>query len=86
MLRADRRPRRPAVLLIAGLGQQLHSWPDEFVTELAGRGYHVTRFDNRDAGRSTHMAYRPPNPVAMFRGGDPRASTTSVTWRETPSG
>jgi pimeloyl-ACP methyl ester carboxylesterase len=62
----------PPILLIAGLGQQLHSWPDDFVTALAGRGYRVTRFDNRDAGRSTHMSYPPPNPVAMFRGGDPR--------------
>ena len=65
-------PADPPVILIAGLGQQLHSWPDEFVTTLVGHGYHVTRFDNRDAGRSTHMKYRPPNPVAMFRGGDPR--------------
>lgn len=62
----------PPILLIAGLGQQLHSWPDDFVSALAGRGYRVTRFDNRDAGRSTHMSYPPPNPVAMFRGGDPR--------------
>jgi pimeloyl-ACP methyl ester carboxylesterase len=46
----------------------LHSWPEDFVAALAGRGYRVTRFDNRDAGRSTHMTYRPPNPVAMFRG------------------
>jgi pimeloyl-ACP methyl ester carboxylesterase len=58
----------PPILLIAGLGQQLHSWPDDFVTALAGRGYCVTRFDNRDTGRSTHMNYRPPNPVAMLRG------------------
>ena len=65
-------PADPPVILIAGLGQQLHSWPDEFVTKLVGRGYHVTRFDNRDAGRSTHMKYRPPNPVVMFRGGNPR--------------
>jgi pimeloyl-ACP methyl ester carboxylesterase len=65
-------PADPPVILIAGLGQQLHSWPDEFVAKLVGRGYHVTRFDNRDAGRSTHMKYRPPNPVAMFRGGNPR--------------
>jgi len=65
-------PADPPVILIAGLGQQLHSWPDEFVTKLVGHGYHVTRFDNRDAGRSTHMNYRPPNPVVMFRGGDPR--------------
>ena len=39
-----------------------------FVTALAGRGFRVTRFDNRDAGRSTHMSYPPPNPVAMLRG------------------
>ena len=65
-------PADPPLLLIAGLGQQLHSWPDDFVAALAGRGYCVTRFDNRDAGRSTHMTYRPPNPVAMFRGGDRR--------------
>ena len=65
-------PADPPVILIAGLGQQLHSWRDEFVAKLVGRRYHVTRFDNRDAGRSTHMNYRPPNLVAMFRGGDPR--------------
>ena len=65
-------PADPPLLLIAGLGQQLHSWPDDFVTALAGRGYCVTRFDNRDAGRSTHMTYRPPNPAAMLRGGDRR--------------
>ncbi len=65
-------PDDPPVILISGLGQQLHSWPDDFVAALAGRGYCVTRFDNRDAGRSTQMPYRPPNPVSMFRGGDPR--------------
>ncbi len=50
-------PADPPILLIAGLGQQLHSWPTDFVAALAGRGYRVTRFDNRDAGRSTHMKY-----------------------------
>lgn len=65
-------PADPPIMLVAGLGQQLHSWPDEFVAKLVGLGYHVIRFDNRDAGRSTHMTYRPPNPVAMLRGGDPR--------------
>ena len=65
-------PGDPPVLLIAGLGQQLHSWPDDFTAALAARGHRVTRFDNRDAGLSTHMGYRPPNPVAMLRGGDPR--------------
>ncbi|WP_286131876.1 alpha/beta hydrolase [Mycobacterium sp. IS-1556] len=61
-------PTDAPLLLIAGLGQQLHSWPDDFVTALAARGFCVTRFDNRDAGRSTHMTHRPPNSVAMFRG------------------
>ena len=61
-------PADPPVLLIAGLGQQLHSWPDDFVTALTTRGFSVTRFDNRDAGRSTHVNARPPGPVAMLRG------------------
>jgi pimeloyl-ACP methyl ester carboxylesterase len=65
-------PGDPPVLLIAGLGQQLHSWPDDFTVALAARGHRVTRFDNRDAGLSTHMSYRPPNPVTMLRGGDHR--------------
>jgi pimeloyl-ACP methyl ester carboxylesterase len=61
------------LLLIAGLGQQLHTWPDELCAELAGLGYAVVRFDNRDVGRSTHMTYPAPHPIAMFRGrGGPR--------------
>ena len=65
-------PADPPVVLIAGLGQQLHSWPVQFVTALVGRGFRVTRFDNRDAGRSTHMSYPPPNPLAILRGGSRR--------------
>src|SRR5579884_739310 len=60
-------PQAEPLLLIAGLGQQLHTWPDGFCQGLADRGFGVVRFDNRDVGRSTHMAYKPPNPVAMFR-------------------
>lgn len=59
-------PAGEPILLIAGLGQQLHAWPDEFCADLAARGYSVVRFDNRDAGRSTHLPYQPPGPVAMF--------------------
>jgi pimeloyl-ACP methyl ester carboxylesterase len=54
------------LVLVAGLGQQLHSWPAPFCERLAARGYRVVRFDNRDAGRSTHMRFRPPRPAAMF--------------------
>jgi pimeloyl-ACP methyl ester carboxylesterase len=63
-------PTDPPVVLVAGLGQQLHSWPSDFVDDLAGRGYRVTRFDNRDTGRSTHMGYPAPRPLAILRGGN----------------
>ena len=43
------------LLLIGGLGSQLISWDDAFCTQLAGRGFHVICFDNRDSGLSTHM-------------------------------
>lgn len=45
----------PPLLLIMGLGGQMILWPDEFCGQLADRGFHVTRFDNRDIGRSTWL-------------------------------
>lgn len=54
------------LILVAGLGQQLHSWPTAFCERLAARGHRVVRFDNRDVGRSTRMRFRPPGPVAML--------------------
>jgi pimeloyl-ACP methyl ester carboxylesterase len=50
----------PTALLVMGLGTQMVAWQEDFCRELAGRGLHVVRFDNRDAGRSTHMTGRPP--------------------------
>jgi pimeloyl-ACP methyl ester carboxylesterase len=49
-----------AILLIAGLGTQMIRWTAPFCLELAGRGYRVIRFDNRDAGCSTHLSDRAP--------------------------
>jgi pimeloyl-ACP methyl ester carboxylesterase len=46
-------PADPALLLVMGLGAQLIDWPQEFCEQLAGAGFFVIRFDNRDAGRST---------------------------------
>lgn len=43
------------ILLIAGLGTQMIRWTDPFCEELAGQAYRVIRFDNRDAGCSTHF-------------------------------
>lgn len=43
----------PAMLLINGLGSQMTRWPVDFCERLAGHGYRVIRFDNRDVGKST---------------------------------
>ncbi|HEY0631772.1 MAG TPA: alpha/beta hydrolase [Thermoleophilaceae bacterium] len=53
-------PADPTALMIMGLATQMIGWPDEFCEQLAARGFHVVRFDNRDAGRSTHVKGRPP--------------------------
>jgi pimeloyl-ACP methyl ester carboxylesterase len=45
----------PAVLLISGLGTQMIRWSEPFCQLLAEQGYRVIRFDNRDAGLSTHF-------------------------------
>lgn len=45
----------PPVLLIMGLSAQMIIWDHEFCARLAGRGFRVIRFDNRDAGRSTKL-------------------------------
>jgi pimeloyl-ACP methyl ester carboxylesterase len=52
----------PTMLLIMGLGTQMIGWPDEFCRQLAERGFHVVRFDNRDVGRSTRIHGAPPTP------------------------
>jgi pimeloyl-ACP methyl ester carboxylesterase len=48
-------PSNDALLLIQGHGAQLIWWPDELVTALVDLGFLVVRFDNRDAGLSTHL-------------------------------
>ena len=48
-------PSQPALLLVMGLATQMIAWHDDFCGELAGHGFHVIRFDNRDVGRSTAM-------------------------------
>jgi pimeloyl-ACP methyl ester carboxylesterase len=56
----------PPLLLIMGLGTQMIGWPDEFCAQLAERGLHVVRFDNRDIGRSTHIHGAPPTPRQLL--------------------
>jgi pimeloyl-ACP methyl ester carboxylesterase len=56
-------PSDPPMLLVMGLGMQMVGWHEDLCGELVTRGFHVVRFDNRDAGRSTHF----PGPVPTLR-------------------
>jgi len=61
-------PSDPTALLVMGLGTQMVAWHADFCSELAARGLHVVRFDNRDIGRSTHLDGRPPTiPQLLLR-------------------
>src|SRR3954469_6216339 len=90
-------PADPTALLVMGLGVQMIGWREDFCAELAGRGFHVVRYDNRDAGRSTRLARHPPptapqgvrRPAPAAR--PPAAApapppTRSTTWPPTGSG
>jgi pimeloyl-ACP methyl ester carboxylesterase len=62
-------PADPTVLLVMGLGVQMLGWDEAFCAQLAERGFHVVRFDNRDCGLSTHMHDAPhPDVLAAMRG------------------
>jgi pimeloyl-ACP methyl ester carboxylesterase len=60
-------PSRETALLIMGLGTQMIAWQDDFCEQLAARGLHVVRFDNRDIGRSTHLKGAPPTIGQLLR-------------------
>jgi pimeloyl-ACP methyl ester carboxylesterase len=47
------------LLLVMGLASQMLLWDEEFCERLAGRGFRVIRFDNRDVGRSTILRDAP---------------------------
>ena len=67
----------PTVLLIMGLGVQMLGWNQEFCELLAGRGFRVVRFDNRDVGRSTKIeGGRRPDLMAAAMGDASSASYT----------
>jgi pimeloyl-ACP methyl ester carboxylesterase len=62
-------PADETMLLIMGLGVQMLGWDEELCRMLAGRGYRVVRFDNRDAGHSTKVEGGPrPDVMAAIAG------------------
>ena len=62
-------PKGEPILLIAGLGLQLISWPEGFCKGLTDAGFRVIRFDNRDSGLSTKMEHfgKPNLHMAFFK-------------------
>lgn len=58
-------PSGDPLLLIMGLGAQLHWWDDELCQRFVDRGFHVIRFDNRDCGHSTSMSGK-AGPLSAF--------------------
>src|SRR5512147_915394 len=62
-------PDAPVILLVMGLGAQMTLWPDELVAALAGDGFRVIRYDNRDIGLSQKFegARAPSLPIQVLR-------------------
>jgi len=61
-------PADPPLLLVMGLGMHLIHWDLELCRQLADRGFHIIRYDNRDAGRSTKIDAPVPNLVRAMAG------------------
>ena len=59
-------PEHPPLLLIMGLGMQMIGWHEDFCEQLAGEGFYVVRFDNRDTGHSTHFKSAPPTQMELL--------------------
>ena len=71
-------PADPAMLLVMGLGTQMLGWHEDFCNDLAGRGFHVIRYDNRDIGRSTILSSAPVPTLGQILRRDKRAATYSL--------
>ena len=73
-------PADPVALLVMGLGVQMLGWDAELCELLAGRGFYVVRFDNRDVGRSTKIEGGPRPDIFGAAAGD--TSSASYTLDE----
>ena len=71
-------PADPALLLIMGLGTQMLGWHEDFCTDLASRGFHVIRYDNRDIGRSTILSSAPVPTLGQIMRRDKRAASYTL--------
>jgi len=69
----------PVVLLIMGVAGQFIHWPDGFCNALVELGLGVIRFDNRDAGLSTHITDAPPPDLPAALTGDFRSVSYTLS-------
>jgi pimeloyl-ACP methyl ester carboxylesterase len=58
------------MLLIIGFRTQLIGWDEAFCQQLADRGFHVIRYDNRDVGLSSKLEGGPRPDLKAALGGD----------------
>jgi pimeloyl-ACP methyl ester carboxylesterase len=72
------RDHRP-LIMVMGLGASMLMWHPDLCAMLAGRGFFVIRFDNRDVGRSTHLHdARPPDLMGALMRGDVSSASYSL--------
>jgi pimeloyl-ACP methyl ester carboxylesterase len=71
----------PVILLIMGLAAQLVFWPESLCAGLAAKGFRVVRFDNRDIGKSTHLASLPTPDFRAVMADLAAGKTTDVPYR-----
>jgi pimeloyl-ACP methyl ester carboxylesterase len=72
-------PAAQPLLLVMGLGAQLITWPDGFCAQLADRGFHVVRFDNRDVGLSSKVEDGPAPALGDALTGDTSSASYLLT-------
>ncbi len=67
------------LIMVMGLGASMLMWHPDLCAMLAGRGFFVIRFDNRDVGRSSHLRdARPPDLVGAVMRGDVSSASYSL--------
>jgi pimeloyl-ACP methyl ester carboxylesterase len=79
-------PSDPSALLIMGLGMQMVAWHEDFCRQLAAKGFHVVRFDNRDVGHSTHTQGPVPTLAQLLRRSKRAASFTLADMADDAAG
>jgi len=72
-------PDHRTLLMVMGLGASMLLWHPDLCTMLAGRGFFVIRFDNRDVGHSSHLRdARPPDLMGAMMRGDVSSASYSL--------